>query len=405
VDLAGLMSGPGEGARYGRRILVLNPGSSSLKASLVEPPEATLARAEVSWGIDASRNRERASAVEDLLRRLGDQLGTVTPTDIDAVGYRIVHGGARFTAATRIDAAVIAGIRAVSDLAPLHNGVALEAIEAGLALLPSAVHVACFDTAFHATLDESAYRYPVPEGWTRDWGLRRFGFHGLSVAWSTRRTARLLGRSVHEIDLVVAHLGNGCSVTAVAGGRSVATSMGLTPLEGLMMGTRSGSIDPGLLLHVLTHGLASVEEVGDALDHASGLLGVSGRTSDMRTLLESAAGGDARAELAIAMFSDRAAAWIAAVATSLPRVDALVFTGGIGEHAADVRRRTVARLAVLGVSPLTGHEPADPGSGDVRLDDGSGPTAVLRVEAREDLVIADETDRLLAIAPRTGRRA
>jgi acetate kinase len=164
------------------------------------------------------------------------------------------------------------------------------------------------------------------------------------------------------------------------------------------MGTRSGSIDPGLILHVLTRGLASAEEVADALDHASGLLGVSGRTSDMRLLLEAAGNGDARAELAVAMFSDHAAAGIAAVATALPRLDALVFTGGIGEHAAEVRRRIVARLAVLGVSPLTGYGHGDPAGGDARVDDDSGSVAILCIEAREDLVIASETDRLIDAA-------
>ena len=316
LDLAGLMSDAASPAAEMRRVLVLNAGSSSLKASLVVPPGTTVARSEVGWGSDASRQGDRAGGLATALDALGARSGDAS-SSVDAVGYRVVHGGTRFTAPTRIDASVLEGIRAVSDLAPLHNGVAVETIEAGLSRLPDVPHVACFDTAFHATLDASAYRYPLPEAWLAAWGLRRFGFHGLSVGWATQRAAHLLGRPVEETGLVVAHLGSGCSVTAVSGGRSVATSMGLTPLEGLMMGTRSGSLDPGLILHVLQHGLATLDELADTLDHASGLLGVSGRSSDMRTLLAASADGDARAQLAIAMFVERAAGFVAAAATSL----------------------------------------------------------------------------------------
>jgi len=243
VGLAGLMPAPPapDGAP---RILVLNAGSSSLKAALVVLPDVTAGRAEVSWGADASRHRDRASGLASALRELGLAAADLTPAELTAVGYRVVHGGARFSAPSRIDDEVVAGIRAVAELAPLHNGMALETIEAGRALLPDVPHVACFDTAFHATLPPEAYRYPVPERWFRDWGVRRFGFHGLSVAWAVRRSAQLLGRDAADLALVVAHLGSGCSVTAVDGGRAVETSMGLTPLEGLMMGTRSGSIDP-----------------------------------------------------------------------------------------------------------------------------------------------------------------
>jgi acetate kinase len=387
------MSGPAGLARGARRVLVLNPGSSSLKASLVAPPDDTLARTEVSWGADASRHGDRSAGLAAVLERLeldGDGVGSATA--IDAVAYRVVHGGARFSAPVRLDDAVLEAIRAVSDLAPLHNGVAIETIVAGRAHLPHVPHVACFDTAFHATLDEATFRYPVPETWYREWGLRRFGFHGLSVAWSTERTAALLGARVDDLQLVVAHLGSGCSVTAVAAGRSAWTSMGLTPLEGLMMGTRSGSIDPGLMLHVLSHGLLTTDELGETLDHASGLLGVSGRSSDMRELSAAAQAGDGRATLAIDMFVARAAAAIAAAATALQRLDAIVFTGGIGEHASDVRRRIVDRLGAIGVTPLpdTSHAPDD-GTGGVRLDARDGPVAVLRIEAREDLVIARQS--------------
>jgi acetate kinase len=223
--------------------------------------------------------------------------------------------------------------------------------------------------------------------------VRRYGFHGLSVAWSVRRSAELLDRPAEELRLVVAHLGNGCSVTAVDGGRSVDTSMGMTPLEGLMMGTRSGSIDPGVVLAALKLGRLSVDGLGDVLDHRSGLLGVSGTTADMRLLLEAGASGDQDASLAVEMFVRRAAAGIAAAATALPLLDALVFTGGIGANAAVIRARIAGRLGVFGV-------PALPGSdvhADAVLTERASPPAVLRVEAREDLVIAAET---AALTPR-----
>jgi acetate kinase len=313
-----------------------------------------------------------------------------------AVGHRVVHGGSRYTSPVVIDAQVIDGLREVSDLAPLHNGVALETIEAARSLLPGIPHVACFDTAFHATLDGPARTYAIPEAWTVEWGLRRYGFHGLSVEWATQRAALMLEHPVADLHLVVAHLGSGCSVTAVAAGRSVATSMGMTPLEGLMMGTRSGSLDPGLLLRLLDRQLVDLGELAENLDHASGLLGVSGRSSDMRVLLEAEDAGDERATLAIAMFVERAAAQIAAAATSLARLDAVVFCGGIGEHAAPIRQRIAARLAVIGVPPLPDTGPSAHLDGDARLDEAGGPLAVLRIEAREDLVIAQQTRAKLA---------
>jgi acetate kinase len=374
------------------RILVLNAGSSSLKAALVETPDVTLARTEISWGSDASRSDDRAAGLEGALRELG--LDTRAEAQgFDAVGHRVVHGGDRFTAPALVDDEVMAEIAADMDLAPLHNKVALEAIGMARTLLPSATHVACFDTAFHSTLTPEAYRYPVPERWYTEWGIRRFGFHGLSVAWSIRRAAELLGRDVRDLAIIVAHLGSGCSVTAVEAGRSVDTSMGMTPLEGLMMGTRSGSIDPGVLCYLTGRGLLDSDEVGAELEHRSGLLGVSGVSGDIRELRTTADEGSA-ATLALAMFVRRAAAWIAYEATALPRLDALVFTGGIGENASEVRRDIVERLGVLGISPLRrdDHEPITEGRLD---DDHEAATAVLSVEAREDLVIADQTAALI----------
>jgi acetate kinase len=279
----------------------------------------------------------------------------------------------------------------LAEFAPLHNPVAAAAIRAAQVALPTLPQVAAFDTAFHSTLSEDQYLYPVPWRWTREYGIRRYGFHGLSVEWSTRRASELLRRPAAELGLVVAHLGSGCSVTAVLGGRSVATSMGLTPMEGLMMGTRAGSIDPGILLYMLRTRRAGRWELERALDHESGLVGVSGRAVGMRELEKAAGEGNRRARLAIDLFVSRAAAGIAAAATALPRLDALVFTGGIGEHSGSVRSGMVRRLGPLGLSAL----PATDVRNDAVISQSGSAVAVLRVEAREDAVIARQTAELL----------
>jgi acetate kinase len=373
------------------RVLVLNPGSSSLKAAVLEPPgRERLAETTIELGPDASRGK----GLRDAVARAIDGVGGGGPRveGVDAVGYRVVHGGSRFTGPALVDDDVLAAIDDLADLAPLHNRVALETIRAGMTVLGGIPHVAAFDTAFHASLPETGFRYAVPEAWFRDWGVRRHGFHGLSVAWSMTRAAELLGRPAAELRLVVAHLGNGCSVTAVDGGRSVDTSMGMTPLEGLMMGTRSGSLDPGVMLTLLRHGRLTVPELEDALDHRSGLLGVSGRTSDVRVLLRAEVEGDPAARLALEMFVRRAGAGIAAAASCLPRLDGLVFTAGIGENSGSIRRRIVERLAVLGFSAL----PEGEGGADAVLAPGSAGPAVMRVAAREDVVVAASVRDLLS---------
>jgi acetate kinase len=371
------------------RVLVLNPGSSSLKVSVLEPPNRDpLATASIDWGADATRASGRASAVVAVLEELG--ASGVPVFSIDAVGYRVVHGGQRFTAPTLIDDSVVEEIDELASFAPLHNRIAAQTIRGARRALPEIPHVAAFDTAFHASLPHAGYRYPVPESWFRDWGIRRFGFHGLSVAWSTERAAELLGRSIEELRLVVAHLGSGCSVTAVDGGRSVDTSMGMTPLEGLMMGTRAGSIDPGVILELLRRDRLTLAGLSDVLDHGSGLLGVSG-SADVRELLAAEAKGDQAAALALELFVRRAAAGIAGSSTALPRIDAVIFTGGIGEHSGPIRKRIVDRLAVVGVR--------DVGDADVREDTVLGKAedgpAVLRVEAREDVVIAESARAII----------
>lgn len=362
------------------RILVLNAGSSSLKTSLIEEPgDRTLSRVEL-------QRPPGPDAWTDALRSAAADAG-----DVDAVGHRIVHGGSRFTAPLRLDADVVDDLDALRALAPLHNGPALEVVEAARRALPGTPQVGCFDTAFHAGLAPEAFVYPLPYAWYEAWGVRRFGFHGLSVAWSVERAASLLARAAGELAVVVAHLGSGCSVTAVLGGRSVDTSMGMTPLEGLMMGTRSGSVDPGILLDLLGGDRLGSPELADALQHRSGLLGVSGVSADMREVQRAAAGRSARARLAVEIFVRRAAAAIAGAATSLPRLDAVVFTGGIGEHDHEARELICRRLAPLGVPAELG-----PAEGDAVLSPDGAAVAVLRVEAREDLVIGREVHSLLS---------
>jgi acetate kinase len=351
------------------RVLVLNVGSSSVKGSVVESQDGTtIAAAEVSLGTDATQRLGFEASVRRLLRNLG----VGEKTKVEAVGHRVVHGGTRFRSAAKIDKGVLQGIEDLSAFAPLHNKVAAHGIRATMAMLRDVPQVAAFDTAFHSTLPQEQFIYPVPWSWHRQFGVRRFGFHGLSVEWSVGKAAEILDRPIGELALVVAHLGSGCSVTAVLGGRSVATSMGLTPMEGLMMGTRSGSIDPGIMLYLLRTRRAGWRELEAALDHQSGFVGVSGKRAGMRELEQSAERGDKRATLAVRMFVERTAAGIAAIATALPRVDALVFTGGIGEHSAAVRNGVVERLATTSIGQ------------------------VLTVEAREDVVVAMQTEALLS---------
>jgi acetate kinase len=359
------------------RILVLNAGSTNLKASVLSPPDRGPSFEQtIDWA--------GGDPADGALATVEATVGAAGPP-IDAVGYRVVHGGERFTGPVRLDEDAVAAIEALADLAPLHNPVAVATIRAGRRLLPEARHVAAFDTAFHATLPEAARRYPVPDDWTQA-GVRRYGFHGLSVAWSVQRASELLHRPVDTLGLVVAHLGGGCSVTAVEAGRSVDTSMGMTPLEGLMMGTRAGSIDPGIIFRLLREG-RDVADLEADLDHRSGLVGVAG-TADMAQLLENERAGDDRARLAIELFVRRAAAGIAAAATTLDQVDAVVFTGGIGEHATAVRTRICDRLRDIALDG-----PDREIDGDAILGTSAGP-AVLRVHAREDAVIAGQVASL-----------
>jgi acetate kinase len=390
------------------RVLVLNPGSSSLKSSVIEtasipavgpggmvPPAtaeslAPLEHFDVDWGVDATADRgDPADDIRSLVAQY--EAAGISLGSLGAVGYRVVQGGSTFRDPVLVTPSVIEQVAALRELAPLHNGMAAATMTAGLATIPQLPHVVVFDTAFHATLPEEAFRYAVPEQWYRDWGVRRYGFHGISVAWSTERAAALLGRPIGELRTVVAHLGSGCSVTAVDGGRSVSTSMGLTPLEGLMMGTRAGSIDPGALFYLLRTGRLSPDELAEQMDHESGLLGVSGQTSDVRELVRLDAAGDGRATLALTMFARRAAECIAASVTALPALDAIAFTGGIGENAAGLRARIVAQLRSIGVSPISDEAARQ----DAVLSRPGSFPAVLQIVAREDLVVARAAARVV----------
>jgi acetate kinase len=380
------------------RVLVLNAGSATLKATVLDLPEpAPRFERTVDWTPAAPAEARRA-ALDGVLA--GAAAAGIAVETVAAVAYRVVHGGERFTAPVRLDDAVVGVLDELGDLAPLHNPLAVATIRAGRERLPGIPHVAAFDTAFHATLPPVARRYPVPDTWGPEHGVRRYGFHGLSVEWAVGVAADLLGRPVGDLRIVVAHLGGGCSVTAVDGGRSVDTSMGLTPLEGLMMGTRAGSIDPGIIFRLLRRGM-SADEIERDLDHGSGLLGVGG-SADLRELEAAAAAGDERATLAIDLFVRRAAAGIAAAITSLPTLDAVVFTGGIGEHAASVRARICQRLTGSGV-PVPAADTDDPPEDRILASPpsaGGGPVpsapVVLRVHAREDLVMARAAMTMLA---------
>ena len=366
------------------RVLVVNAGSSSLKLSVVEQPgDERIAEDELDLGADATRSTPSRAALDAALERIGAR-------DADAVGHRVVHGGTR-SAPGIVDDALLAEIERLDELAPLHNRVAADAIRATRQRLPELPHVACFDTAFHATLPAAATRYALPPEWVERFGLRRYGFHGLSVAWSVERTAALVERSVDTLGIVVAHLGSGASVTAVRGGRSVATSMGMTPLEGLVMGTRAGSVDPGVMVHLLRHGI-DPDALEDGMAHRGGLLALAG-LEGMRAIEAAAASGDERAEAAIEVFVLRAAAEIAAAATALDRLDALTFTGGIGERSPTVRQRICRRLAVLGMGSLDD----DATSGDRLI--AIGPPAVAVVTAREDLVISRQVAEVVPNLP------
>jgi acetate kinase len=310
-------------------------------------------------------------------------------------GHRVVHGGERFAASIRVDDAVISAVRSFSHLAPLHNPANLAGIEAVRAVLPELPQVAVFDTAFHQTMPPHAFRYAVPEEWYTQHDVRRYGFHGTSHRFVSEQTASMLGRPLRELRLVTAHLGNGCSATAVRDGVSVDTTMGLTPLDGLVMGTRSGDVDPGLLSYLAGRTGMNVDELTRALNLDSGLQGLSGVGNDMRTVVAAAADGHERAMLALGVFVHRLSKAIAGLVVGLGRLDALVFTGGIGENSVVVRSQVLSRLEFLGVA-----EDVEANAEHGRQTGGrisvAGPILALVVPTNEELMIARDTARVIA---------
>lgn len=361
---------------------MVNVGSSSIKLSVLGADDASLMTSELPM--------PQHPAIGELLAQALDEAPPV-----DAVGHRVVHGGVEFTSPLLLDPTTDSHLERLAELAPLHNPAAIAAILSLQCRWPDLPQVACFDTAFHTTMPPEASTYALPDAW-RDFGLRRFGFHGLSHAWASRRGAELLGAPVGAVRLVTAHIGSGASLAAVSGGRSVDTTMGFTPLEGLVMATRSGSVDPGVLLWVLRHAQLTIDDLEDALDRRSGLLGLSGVSADLRQVLVAADRGEARAQLAFGVYVHRLRAEVAAMVAAMGGLDGLVFTGGAGEGSARLRTDTCGGLGFLGV---TLDEQRNKARGDHLPDrvvsPGATSPAVLVVHAREDLEIARQVRGLL----------
>jgi acetate kinase len=316
---------------------------------------------------------------------------------IEAIGHRIVHGGPRYRSSVRIDGEVIRYLVTITDLAPLHLPSALAGMAAARELLPRVPAVACFDTAFHSRMPETASTYAIPDEWRERYGIKRYGFHGFSHAYASRRAADMLGRSPHDLRVVTCHLGAGASLAAVRGGRSVDTTMGFTPLEGLVMATRSGTIDPGALLYLMRHAGMSEPELTDALDRKGGLLALAG-TADMRELLQRISDGDERAELAFDVYIHRLRALIASMAAAMNGLDALVFTGGVGENAPPVRSAAVAGLRFLGLEIGPTLNVSLNADSDISAPGARVPTLVIK--SHEDIEVARDVRRVLTAAPR-----
>ena len=371
------------------RILVVNAGSSSLKLRVLDRADAVVASAD----LPPPRGPEDAAAVGAAVGSLGA---------VDAVGHRIVHGGTSFLGPVRLDDRVRARIAGLTSLAPLHQPKAIAALDAVSEVLPDHPAVACFDTAFHAQMPEAAATYALPAPWRQRWDLRRYGFHGLSHAYASRRAAELLGVPLADLRLVTCHLGAGASLAAVLGGRSVDTTMGFTPLEGLVMATRSGTVDPGLVLWLADNVGMPPAELAATLEHRSGLLGLAG-TADMREILDAAGAGEPRARLALEVYLHRLRREIAAMTAALGGLDAIVFTGGVGERSAPIRSMAADGLGHLGIV-LDPERNAAGSPADREIGVAGGAVRALVVTAREDVEIAAEVRAVLdtAEAPSPG---
>jgi len=362
------------------RVLVLNCGSSSLKWRLYDGGQAQ------DGGL-VERVTDYAAALRDLLSNL-DTSG------IGAVGHRVVHGGLRFTAPTLIDDEVLEACTALTPLAPLHNPPNLEGVREARRLLPEVPQVAVFDTAFHRTIPAAHATYAIDAKLAAEHGITRYGFHGTSHAYVSRRTAELLERPVQEINVITLHLGNGASACAVRGGRSVATSMGLTPLEGLVMGGRSGDIDPAIVFHLSREAKMGLDDIDTMLNNGSGLRGLCG-DNDMREVIRRRAAGDAAAALAFDVYCARIKSYVGAYYALLGKLDAITFTAGVGENAAAVRAEAVSGLEGLGIA-VDAERNASPAHGPRIVSPAGAAIAVCVVPTDEELEIATQTERLLA---------
>jgi len=393
-----------------RLVLVLNSGSSSIKYRLFDMHNETVlasglleqlgsndSRCQHGWRDDHGdwQQHDQARPIQDhrdglaLIEQNLASSGLLRDSGgLYAVGHRVVHGGEAFTCPTRIDASVIDGIRATIPLAPLHNPANLLGIELSIARLSGVPQVAVFDTAFHHSLPPHAYRYALPQALYQQQRIRRYGFHGSSHSYVSRQAATMLGRPLQQLKLISLHLGNGASAAAVQAGRSIDTSMGMTPLEGLVMGTRSGDLDPAIVFHLNRQGYP-LEQIEDWLNHHSGLEGIAA-DSDMRRIIARAQQGDTDAELALELFCYRIKKYIGAYSAALGGLDAIIFTGGIGEHAAEVRRRVCSNMEVLGIvlDPQRNHRASGVSSA---LQARASRVAVLLIATNEELEIAAQT--------------
>ena len=390
-------------------ILVLNAGSSSLKFAVFDRAAEALHACGIVQNLDSPEARFVMRTPEGsnscalpgatIIQALDKIIGEVSAeSSLAAIGHRVVHGGEYFGSASRIDEATLGEIERCGRLAPLHNPRSATVIREVLRHFPNTPQAAVFDTAFHQTLPPKAFHYAIPHEFYAKHRIRRYGFHGISHAYVGEQAARRLGMPFSELSAITVHLGNGCSACAIQRGRSVDTTMGLTPLEGLVMGNRSGDVDPAMHAFLAECENLSLREVDEILNHKSGLLGLSGLSNDMRTLAAAEEAGDERARLAIDVFCHRLAKAVLSMGASLEKVDAVVFTGGIGENSPSVRERTLAQLGVMGVrcDPALNSSKGLGSGGRISADDSAVPVFV--IETNEELAIARETLKTLGAA-------
>ena len=395
-------------------ILVFNAGSSSLKFGLFDGKTfVSLASGMIDWAADPTRADfivlsgcadevrsqvevpDYTAAVSHILRSLTGMklISHAGKSPVKAVGHRVVHGGTIFRESVLIDKSVESTIKRLVELAPLHNPPAIKTIEAAEDALPGVPQVAVFDTALYANMPRKAIVYPLPYEWYTDWGIRRFGFHGISHSYCANRAAELQGKDLARLRIVSCHLGNGCSATATHFGVPVATTMGFTPMDGLMMGTRPGSVDPGILLYIQQHKGLSVGEIDHILNHDSGLLGISGVSSDFRKVEEAALHGNERARLALEIYACRVREAIGALTVTMGGIDVLVFTAGVGENSASLRATVCDGLECLGLMlDIQSNATSQP---DANIAISGSPAQILVIHTREDLMIAREASLII----------